>query len=1576
MGETIRIEIPVTVTDETNPVLGTITGNIKKLGSEAKKTSGLLSSMLHQSKLEQAAEKLSAMSREVGDMNISVNDGASREISAIVDEAERLAGSGVEIDVGVGSSAVNELADVEDAVANLNGNEAVVGVTADDDATMQIMSADDALAGLDGDEAIVMLSADNEASQIIMEAEDAVTEFDGMEAWAELGVFDNASPVVDGARDKVEGFSGTSGSAQIGADDGASSIIDSVSDKAASWAGTAYNATIGIIDTATAPLDALLSAASNPMAQVGATLGIGFGLGDTVSTFRSFESTMSQVQAISGAVGQDFDDLTAKAKEMGATTKFTATESAEAFNYMAMAGWEPGQMIDGIDGIMNLAAASGESIGKTSDIVTDALTAFGLKAGDAGHFADVLAQASASSNTNVGLMGETFKYVAPVAGAMGYSIEDVSIAAGLMANAGLKGSMSGTALKTSIANMASPTKEMAKYMDEYGISLTDSEGNMKTLGGVMDNLRESIGGLSETDQADVASTIFGKESMAGMLAIINASEEDYEKLTEAIYNSKDAAQRMADTMLDNLDGSIALTQSAIEGMENSLGERLTPYIRSFLSAITDAVPSATAALNSLMDSVDATANRMNERMSAMPSSQDWQNADLIGKIDIAWDTLIADPFSQWIGGEGKHLISTGIADLFSNAVAILPGGQQAGLSSWLSAAVIGKGISSVSGGIQKLSTSIDGAIPGLGKYALAAGAVAAAVTAVGIAVDAYNQKQIDQSYEEHFGNVALSAQQAAEFADMLVGSKFTANIEMALGQFNNADELRKEAEAALAANDALEWKCSVGMTLSEDEKQTYSDNVQTFIDAKKSELEEQFSAITLAINTVIDDENSSSMIATVSSWFTEDRAELSRLSEKLSTEVSKALTDGIISADEQEAINALQEKINNILSSWNEAKSQTQLDMIKQKFGHLTGADLTEGTFQEIIGSYQESRETQQTELDSLSEQFYDGLNSAMNYGKISSEEAEQWKSDWRAGILSKQGGSLANALSFEENTLRDTYGSEINANIADSEAGVQKGIQNQMNPLFASEDGVDLAAFQEYLNAGVLNQMGNASGALSGLYESMAPDVNAMGDILDRYSEEFGYVPKNLKEAYDSAIEVGAAAGNEDAALQKYANTLLQNGSDELVSALTDPNNEMYEAIRTASPELGKAIDRALTETGEDIDIDDILLKLNSATVDDSEAERSVQEALDAFETSVTDSGSQIEVKEDGVMVTLGDVEVDGQSALEQISSAVGMTADELAQANGYGSAAEIEMGATITIPSENITFDTSELVNSAQEAVEQADTGTAETDASANVNYTDADTDTSEIENQVKEAVENAVENVPADGHAVITLSQENDAEKIYAQVTSEVQDKFSATIPASATVNVTLDWHILNPTASISTTDNGGSVSAHINGNIGQHASGGRVGLGGPEISWVGEEGLEYIIPTVPGRRQRGIELWEEAGQTLGVLGPGNQISAHANGGAVGWKGAYSYDSDYGENVSENSDSNVNNISSDVVSEKSGITVQVNLAPQFNISDASDSDVMKQIRSHIKELADELGNEIATMLSEAYENTPVTS
>lgn len=286
----------------------------------------------------------------------------------------------------------------------------------------------------------------------------------------------------------------------------------------------------------------------------------------------NFEEGMSKVSAISGATGEELKKLTEKAKEMGAKTKFSATESAEAMKYMAMAGWKTGDMLNGIDGIMNLAAASGEDLALVSDIVTDALTAFGMSAKDSAQFADLLASASSNSNTNVSMLGESFKYVAPVAGALGHSAKDTAFALGLMANAGIKSSQSGTALRASLTNLAHPSKQMAEEMDRLGISLTDSNGKVKEGKALYDELRQKFSGLTDAQKTQAAATIFGKEAMSGMLAIINASDADYKKLYESLSNCDGAAQKMAETMNDNLKGQITLLSSALESLGIELYE--------------------------------------------------------------------------------------------------------------------------------------------------------------------------------------------------------------------------------------------------------------------------------------------------------------------------------------------------------------------------------------------------------------------------------------------------------------------------------------------------------------------------------------------------------------------------------------------------------------------------------------------------------------------------------------------------------------------------------------------------------------------------------------------------------------------------------------------------------------------------------------------------------------------------------------------------------------------------------------------------------------------------------------------
>ena len=304
------------------------------------------------------------------------------------------------------------------------------------------------------------------------------------------------------------------------------------------------------------------------------------GLGTAaVKTAADFDSAMSKVAAVSGAAGSDLESLRDKAREMGEKTKFSASEAAEAMNYMAMAGWKAEDMLSGIEGVMNLAAASGEDLAATSDIVTDALTAFGLTAADSGHFADILAAASSNANTNVSMMGETFKYCAPIAGALGFSAEDTAEAIGLMANAGIKSSQAGTALRTIMNNLSGDVKICGSAIGEVTVATTNADGSMRDLSDILADCRTAFAGLTESEKAQAAESLVGKNAMSGFLALLNAGEGDIEKLSSAIADCDGTAAGMAETMQDNLAGQLQILKSQLEELAISFGELLMPTVR-------------------------------------------------------------------------------------------------------------------------------------------------------------------------------------------------------------------------------------------------------------------------------------------------------------------------------------------------------------------------------------------------------------------------------------------------------------------------------------------------------------------------------------------------------------------------------------------------------------------------------------------------------------------------------------------------------------------------------------------------------------------------------------------------------------------------------------------------------------------------------------------------------------------------------------------------------------------------------------------------------------------------------------
>ena len=374
--------------------------------------------------------------------------------------------------------------------------------------------------------------------------------------------------------------------------------------------------------------------------------------------------SVDEVHTAGSEAAETYAALRDYAQQMGKSTSYSATEAAEALNYMAMAGWNDEQMLAGLDDVLNLAAASGSDLATTSDIVTDALTAMGYSAEDAGRLADVMAAASSNANTNVEMMGETFKYAAPVAGALGYSMEDTATAIALMANSGIKASSAGTALRGWLSKLAAPTKESQRAMSELGITLTDEERNMLALRDVVGETRSAFADLTEAEKAQYAKMLAGQQGMSGLLAIVNAAPADLDKLTEAIDNSAGAAEAMSKVRIDNLDGDVTILKSAVEGAQIAISDKLTPSLRKYTQIGTKTVTAMANAFgeDGLEGAIEAAHQTLDKELG--------DDAKTVFSVETAVKALTA----AFVAYRGALLLSEGI-DALKKVNALLAEGK-------------------------------------------------------------------------------------------------------------------------------------------------------------------------------------------------------------------------------------------------------------------------------------------------------------------------------------------------------------------------------------------------------------------------------------------------------------------------------------------------------------------------------------------------------------------------------------------------------------------------------------------------------------------------------------------------------------------------------------------------------------------------------------------------------------------------------------------------------------------------------------------------------------------------------------
>lgn len=865
----------------------------------------------------------------------------------------------------------------------------------------------------------------------------------------------------------------------------------------------------------------------------------------SISVGASFEAQMSTVQAISGASGEDLEKLNNLAKELGATTQFTATQAGEAMEYMAMAGWKTNDMLAGMEGVLNLAAASGEDLGMTSDIVTDAMTAFGMGANEVDRFADVLAAASTNSNTNVSMMGETFTYAASAAGALGYSIEDVSLAIGLMANSGIKASQAGTALRRMLVETTNGATVVSKALGgEFTIETQNEDGSMRELKDIIVDLREAFSTMTEAEKAMNAESISGKTGMSGLLAVVNASETDFNKLSEAIINSKGAAKEMAEIRLDNLTGDVTIMKSALEGLGIQIYEDLSNPLRIGVQWVTEMVGvlskkmSKSGIIANITEQIPTFVRRMKEAGKAVGD--------------------FAKPFLE-VGGW-----------LLDNP------GVLAGAFASIGTAIMTYKVAS---GITSVVTALGGLGP-VGWTILAIGGVVGVIAGIGTAIKKSATEAKKANLDAHFGNISLSLEELNEAAAHIVSTDNLGKVREALSAFAELDEVQQAIDDSMREINKMNWKLSIGMELSVEEKNQYQNEMKEYIESCQQYINDNQYAVNLAVGVMTDDDlEGSNIVAQVNQFYSDKQKELADLGTKLNTAITDAFKDGLLDMDEVEEITQLQEQMARIQSAVAGKNFESNLELLQMKYGGMLDAESFEN-FQAEIG------EQVKAAVDDYDKSYVLSASNAkimFDEGKINAEEYNAMLAEYKENYLEQIGELEVKATGFQMDTIMNQYSDELNAAIPYFQGETEKIMSNAFSDvnLYGWESNAAGMFSMLYSSIKDASNLDSATkDALSELYEKLKPSAEELEAFSQQCREMGEAIPEAVRQELLRINQLGSMLGDEDAIWNMVGESIVGNEDYEnLINNLSEDGAYIPESIAQAISDNKIVVETAIKD-------------------------------------------------------------------------------------------------------------------------------------------------------------------------------------------------------------------------------------------------------------------------------------------------------------------------------------------------------------------------------------------------------------
>lgn len=851
--------------------------------------------------------------------------------------------------------------------------------------------------------------------------------------------------------------------------------------------------------------DHILSAADKA-GEIGTKLTVGvttpiIGLGTAaVKAGNDFEAQMSRVSAIAGAYGDDLEKLRDMAIELGAETSFSATESAQAMENLASAGFSTEEIMQAMPGMLDLAASSGEDLASSADIAASTLRGFQLNASEAGHVADVLAKNAADTNAAIIDTGYAMKYVAPVAQSVGWSLEEVTAAIGVMADAGIKGEQAGTTLRGALTRLMKPTDAMQSAMDSLGITFYDSQGKMKPLSTIIDELQKSTEELTDEQRDNKLATIFGTEALSGMKVLLASSKDELDTMTDGLKKADGAAEKMADTMLDNTKGSIEEMNGSLETAGITIQKQLAPWITKGAEMVTDLA-------NQFADLDENTQGTILT----------------IGGIAAASGPVIKG-LSGVTGGIGKLVKGTGglIKDLGKISSAKKAAEAIGEIGSFSSKSV--EGVSGLSKVLYKLGSPA-------GIAVMATGVLAGIGVAVYNSMQQAKQAAIDADLARRFGDIELSMEDVEDIAEQLTTNEWTMQVDAVINAKEELDTLREQVQSTVDSLNKTGWKISMGLELSQEENESFRTDMDSFVKDSIAYLQQKQYTATLAVNTymVPGTESYQNVSEFVDEFYTGSQKEMQDLGDMLASEVDKALADGVITEDEYLNIQNIQSKLQEFINRTENAEYTAKIKSLQLQ---AEGGNLTADSFKNIMST---AGEQLQSQMDAADQGFLDmvaPLQIQLEEGKITQEQFDEMLRDYQEKLNRQKGELILDTVTVGVETLQINYENELDT----FRQGIESTVDDFISGEFIVNDpGNNNAPLIFYpMLEGAINDdfrmlSDEARGSAQELLDSMQPETSQLEEVAKAYREAGQIPPENIRKGLEDVYELQMMAGNTE---------------------------------------------------------------------------------------------------------------------------------------------------------------------------------------------------------------------------------------------------------------------------------------------------------------------------------------------------------------------------------------------------------------------------------------------------------------